>query len=442
MVLMNSQDISKEAEEVLRHNDLGDWTSPQRDIYPHQWFWDSCFSAMGWAHIDVDRAERELFSLMRGQWKNGMIPNMIFEGKIAHSKHLPKMWDSHLSPYAPSDVETTGITQPPMLAEAVNYLGQQMEKSKRVQFYKKMLPHMIAYHTWIYEDRDPHHGGLALLIHPWETGLDDTPPWMVAMQRHSKPYWIKFIQLAKLDKLIEAFRRDTQQISPDERASTIESLLLYSVTRRLKKKNYDTSRVLSRSHFLIEDLFFNSILIRANTHLKNITQEARMPLPRQLISNMNRASKSLEELWDEQTEQYYSRYFISREKIFEQTIATLLPLYSGAISKKRAEVLVDLLHRHDMFASNFPVPSVPLSSDYFSHRRYWQGPVWLNTNWLIYDGLMRYGFTDEAELIKRRSLELVSRAGFHEYFSPIDGYGAGIEPFSWTAALAIVFDNQ
>ena len=33
-------------------------------------------------------------------------------------------------------------------------------------------------------------------------------------------------------------------------------------------------------------------------------------------------------------------------------------------------------------------------------------------------------------------INLVSR-GFSEYFSPLDGYGAGIAPFSWTAALTL-----
>jgi len=438
---MKMQDVSSEAKRVLKHNDLGDWTRPAPNVYPHQWLWDSCFSAMGWAHIDIDRAQRELFSLLRGQWKNGMLPHMIFTSDAAGSKHLPKMWESELSPQAPVDVPTSGITQPPMLAEAVAYLGNKMDTSKRQQFYKKMLPHLIAYHNWLYEERDPHHGGLVLLIHPWETGLDDTPAWMEAMHKHSKPKWIKLIELSRADKLIERLRRDTRQIPADERASTIESLMLYSITRRLKRKNYDSTHILSRSHFLIEDLFFNSILIRANTHLKNIAKEARTPIPRTLTSNMNRASKALNDLWDEQAEQYYSRYFISREFIHEQSIATLLPLYSGVITKSRADDLVELLHRRDMFASNFPVPSVPLNSTYFSHRKYWQGPVWLNTNWLVYDGLLRYGFDEEAQLIKRRSLELVSRAGFHEYFSPIDGYGAGVEPFSWTAAIALIMSE-
>lgn len=62
---------------VLRENDRGNYTSPAR-LYPHQWLWDSAFIAIGLRHIDAERAAEEIASLVRGQWANGMIPNMIF----------------------------------------------------------------------------------------------------------------------------------------------------------------------------------------------------------------------------------------------------------------------------------------------------------------------------------------------------------------------------
>lgn len=440
---MNISEVIAKAEDVLKHNDLGDWTRPAPGVYPHQWLWDSCFVAMGWVHIDPERAKREILSLLRGQWRNGMMPHMILaKDSIDTSKHLPKMWDSKISPFAPSDVATSGITQPPVLAQAVKYIGDHLPAYKRKQFFKKVLPHLVAYHNWLYEERDPHHDGLVLLIHPWETGLDNTPPWLEAMHQQSKPFWIKAIELSRADRLVERLRRDTRQMPADERASTIDSLILYNITRRLRRKGYDTNKIMHHSNYLIEDVFYNSLLIRNNQLLKEIAREVNVKLPSTLVSNMNKASKQLDELYDEKSQLYLSRFFVSRQFIDEPTIATLAPLYSGVLKKDRAEDLADLLHRHDMFGANFPVPSVPLSSPYFHHRRYWQGPAWLNTNWLIYDGLKRHKLDEEAELIKRKSLELVTRSGFHEYFSSVDGYGAGIEPFSWTAAMAIVFANS
>ena len=50
------------AEAVLLENDRGTYTQPAKDLYPHQWLWDSCFTAIGLRHFDVERAQTELKS--------------------------------------------------------------------------------------------------------------------------------------------------------------------------------------------------------------------------------------------------------------------------------------------------------------------------------------------------------------------------------------------
>ncbi|HVX58297.1 MAG TPA: trehalase family glycosidase, partial [Candidatus Saccharimonadales bacterium] len=119
------------------------------------------------------------------------------------------------------------------------------------------------------------------------------------------------------------------------------------------------------------------------------------------------------------------------------SIATLLPLYSGAIAAERAEHLAKLLNKRSQFKASSPVPSVPLDSPYFNATKYWQGPTWINMNWLIIDGLKHYGFKDEAEKLRDKTIKMVEASGCYEYFSPLDGSPAGAENFSWTAALTI-----
>jgi glycogen debranching enzyme len=80
---------------------------------------------------------------------------------------------------------------------------------------------------------------------------------------------------------------------------------------------------------------------------------------------------------------------------------------------------------------------VPLSSPQYSELKYWQGPTWININWLIIDGLRRYGYQKEALELKKRTLDLVKKSGFSEYFSAKDASPAGASNFSWTAALII-----
>lgn len=67
-----------QAKGVLEGNWMGHATKPAPQLYPHQWSWDSAFIAIGYAHFDQDRAEKELRSLFRGQWSNGLLPHIVF----------------------------------------------------------------------------------------------------------------------------------------------------------------------------------------------------------------------------------------------------------------------------------------------------------------------------------------------------------------------------
>ena len=165
-----NQALVSSAIKVLAQNDRGRWTVPAGDLYPHQWLWDSCFIAIGLAQIDIQRAMEEIRSLLRGQWSNGMFPNIIFNDAPQYNRDR-EIWRSYVSPYSPDDVATSGLTQPPMLAEAVYRVGKKLKLPERRLWFKTMLPHIIDYHLWIYTERNPHKEGLAVLIHPYELSL-------------------------------------------------------------------------------------------------------------------------------------------------------------------------------------------------------------------------------------------------------------------------------
>lgn len=192
-----------------------------------------------------------------------------------------------------------------------------------------------------------------------------------------------------------------------------------------------------RTLFATQDITFNSILVRNNSQLQYIAKEIRRKLPNELQEKMKYSEEALEKLYDEPSGQYYSRDFITHKLILEPTIGTFMPLYAGSITKQRATELVHLLMNHRKYWLHHPVPSVPLDSEFFDADRYWQGPSWVNTNWLIIDGLRRYGFNEEADELTRRTLSVVAQAGPYEYFDPVDGKGLGAADFSWTAALTI-----
>jgi hypothetical protein len=434
--LQESRNLADEARSVLEMNDRGTHTVPAGELYPHQWLWDSCFIAIGMRHYDVERAKIELLSLMRGQWSNGMLPHIIFNNGSGY-KPDQNAWRSWVNPHSADDVKTSGITQPPMLAEAIVQVGASMSLPERRSWYKMMWPGLLAYHEWLYRERDPHAEGLVLQIHPWETGLDNTPPWMGELHEHLMPAWIRFLRFSRMDKALNLVRRDTRFVPAEQRFTNVDILALFSVQRRLRRKGYDIHKILDHSLFAIEDLTYNCILIRANEHLRSIAKSIREQIPHQLDIQMGKSPKKLEELWDQYAQSYFSRDFITHKLLKEQSIASLMPLYAGTISKERADLLVRSLESDHLFGPAFPVPSVPLSSDWHDSNRYWQGPSWVNTNWLIIDGLERYGYKKHAEALRESTLEMVEQGGFYEYFNPLTGAPLGSQNFSWTAALTI-----
>ncbi len=431
-----SKQLADAAQAVLEKNDRGQYTAPASNLYPHQWLWDSCFIAIGIKHYDIDRAKQEILSILEGQWTNGMVPHMIFNGEPKYRRDR-NAWRSWINPHAPDDIATSGITQPPVLTEAVQRIGAAMELTERRAWYKLVWPSLLAYHEWLYYERDPHAEGLTLQVHPWETGLDNTPPWMHELHEHILPWWVRGLQITKLDGLARFIRRDTRFVPVNQRFDNVEAMTLFNVQHRLRRKSYNTNKVLNHSLFTVEDLSFNCILIRANAILQEIAKSIRAEIPDELSKRFKKSEKALEELWEPYAQEYFSRDFITHKLLKHSSVAALMPLYSGAISKERADILVKKLENEHLFGTSYPVPSVPTNSPDFDENRYWQGPSWVNMNWLIIDGLHRYGYHDHAQALRESTLEMVSQGGFYEYFHPTTGAPLGVPDFSWTAALTI-----
>src|SRR5213595_1900133 len=110
--------LERRAMAVLERNSLGDATKPSPRLYPHQWSWDSACIAIGYSHVDVERAEQELRSLFAGQWRNGLLPHIVFADGQDYFPG-PEFWRTDSSPDAPESRRTSGIVQPPVHATSV-----------------------------------------------------------------------------------------------------------------------------------------------------------------------------------------------------------------------------------------------------------------------------------------------------------------------------------
>ena len=73
--------LVEKAKTILNNNWLGKSTKPAPDLYPHQWNWDSGFIAIGYSGYNQERAQQELSTLFKAQWKNGMLPQIVFNSE-------------------------------------------------------------------------------------------------------------------------------------------------------------------------------------------------------------------------------------------------------------------------------------------------------------------------------------------------------------------------
>ena len=182
---------------------------------------------------------------------------------------------------------------------------------------------------------------------------------------------------------------------------------------------------------------FNALLVVSNTALGEIAHELGSTIEPELQRSFLATEEAIEELWDEPTGLYYSRHGVTGELLVSPTVAAFLPLWAGVAKPARARRLIGHLAEPSTFWPSCPVPSVPIDAPPFDDDRYWKGPTWVNTNWMIVEGLRNYGANDVADDLRHRTLGLVHAAGFAEYFSALTGVPYGADEFSWTAALTL-----
>jgi neutral trehalase len=112
-------------------------------------------------------------------------------------------------------------------------------------------------------------------------------------------------------------------------------------------------------------------------------------------------------LWDETRRFYYDRT-MSGGLSSVTAVSGLVPLLLDDLPPSRAVELAVALADPDRFGSSAPVPSVVLSDPSWSTDM-WRGASWVPMNFLIICGLRRHERTEEAERLRRQTIEMVSK---------------------------------
>ncbi len=412
---------------VLKSNDLGNSTKPAPRLYPHQWKWDSAFIAIGMSHFNEERAQKEIITLLKGQWLNGMIPHIIFNPQAEDYHPGPQFWGSKITNDSPAEIQTSGITQPPILSYAAYQIYRNSQnKDCAKAFLKDVFPKLIKYQRFFFVHRDPFGEGLAYIIHPWESGLDNSPRWDGPMQR------------MKLEWIPEFKRVDTNLISSTERPSDEEYVKYTYLVELFRGAEYNQKHIWEKSPFAIQAILFNSLMYASLDALKKIAHLLGEDTS-EIKSWMLKTKNSIEmKLWDAGSRAYGDFDLVENQIVLTNTVAKFIPLFAGIPSVERAKLIIESMMASDYWPDNgYPLCSVSRWNKKFDPVKYWRGPVWININWLMIRGLQTYGFFKEARDLTKKTIELVQKEGFYEYFHPLTGRGCGASDFSWTASLLI-----
>lgn len=408
------------AHDILRLNDLGGYIVPTRGLYPFQWNWDAVITTLGWLKVDDEaRAWKELEMLLKGQWKNGMVPHIIFHGESESYFPGPDVWG------VDHDVPTSAISQPPVLATVARILFEEAkDRTLAEQQLTALLPRIVAYHLWWYRERDPEHTGLVCSYHPWESGMDNSPQWDAPLAAVPPADW-------------DYVRRDTGHVDADERPHQYQYDRYIYLVDFYRRHHFDSDVLYQECPYKVQDIGIISILHRATTDLLTLCDgRIDAEIIDSLKASRRRTEEAIGELWSEELACFVSRDMLTGEPLEVITSAGVLPLLGGLANDTQAGAMAACL---DEWLNRAPygLASTHPNSDSYEPQRYWRGPVWLHINWLIALGLKDYGMVELAARLRQASQDCVSTGGLWEYFNSETGAGCGGDDFSWTAAIAL-----
>jgi hypothetical protein len=424
--------LLRRAQAVLDANWTGEATVASRALYPHQWSWDAAFVAIGRSWDEPGRAMRELEAIFTGQWANGMLPHIRFDPRTVDYFPGPDFWASDRVSLAPRGQRTSGLTQPPLHARAALEVYRHAGPgAEALAFLRRLFPKLVAQHRYLAGPRDPAGHGLAAIVHPWESGLDNSPIWDPELDAVDVPAGA-----------VPPYRRhDLAHASAADRPSAAAYDRYVYLALRYRDRGYDDTDLLVSSPFLVEAPLFNAIYLwsaHALGEIAAILGEDAAPFEaaaRRIHDGM------LAHLWDPDARRFYPYDLRARRSIQKASIDSLIPLLDPELPGDLVAALAAEL-ASDHFDSppsvpHYLVPSYDLGAAEFDRRRYWRGPVWINTDWLVWRGLRQHGRAVLAREVEDGMVGLVERSGFREYFDPFTGEGYGSPEFSWTAALLI-----
>ncbi|OWY83450.1 amylo-alpha-1,6-glucosidase [Rhodococcus sp. BUPNP1] len=431
--------LAARAAYLLRGNDLGTMTSAAPKLYPHMWSWDAAFVAVGLAPLSVERAVVELDTLLSAQWKNGMIPHIVFANGVDGYFPGPARWAvSELAAHAPAQVQTSGITQPPVHAIAVQRILEHSRRHGRStravaeEFLDRRWADLVRWHRWLAHARDLDGNGRIALYHGWESGMDNSPRWDTAYAN------------VVAGPVPPFHREDLEHVADATQRPTDREYARYLwLLEEMKTARYEDSVLAKAMSFAVEDVFVSAVFSLSCEVLATIGEEHSRPNAdvRELYSWAERFRKGVIATTDPRTGAAKDFDLRSGKWVATDTLAMFAPLLCGGLDRQAERALLRTFEGpkfcgHPDLRYAVPPSTSPVSGD-FRPREYWRGPVWPVMTWLFSWAFARRGWAERANVLRAEGLRQASDGTFAEYYEPFTGDPLGSMQQSWTAAAVL-----
>ncbi|HKP51437.1 MAG TPA: trehalase family glycosidase [Chloroflexia bacterium] len=462
---------------------------------------------MGPGSYGIKRAINEMRAIFACQWQNGMLPQIRFMPGQSGYRPDAADWGVTAAISGTTALRTSGITQPPIvglcLYEVFEKIGEEAQERYRDDFVA-MAEGVEKYHNWLFRERDPRQEHIVACLHPWETGTDNSPAFDPLIDATRS--YIDGIGLP-----VDTFgRADTQHVRGEHRPTDRDYAAYFGLMALFKRHHYNQETIIAETPFLLQDVLFNTLLVaslqslaRLQSMLAEMEDEGNtragelLELSEQNIDKAEAlASAMRRKMWDEQSGFFYSYDVKERRLLKTPTVSSLMPLMAGVANRQQAARLIAHASNPDEFWTEVPLPSTAINSSSFNPLRYWSGPSWPVTNWLVYRGLVEHSSPlaeelclgtlkmiaegVEADVARRAAMQVMehhsygeefttpsnkqyahawlwdsaivavswplveekptlihveNKPGFWEYYHPHTGEPLGAAPMAWTASL-------
>ena len=316
-----------------------------------------------------------------------------------HAKFVNTYW---------SYKDHSDITQPPVIGESVEEV---FKATGDKEFLKEMLPKVKNYYNYLHDKRDPDGDNLISIIHPWESGWDNSQRW---------------------DKTIGVTDGDRHHIDDKK----------MNLFANYKKVGWDLDKVFEMDKFNVEPVDFNVIYAKNMEALSRLCGEIGDKEGEKLYSDRAKATTKaiFEKMWD--GDKYVDLSGKDETVSDVKSAAMFYPMMLDG-EKHGKELVEKHLMNPDEFNVKYGVPTTSIDHDLFDGGQYWRGNVWQNVNVFTWRGLDKLSKENPdygpakimKEKIKDASFELLDKAGFSEYFDPIKAKGHGVQTFGWNGMV-------